>query len=215
MKMLSKDHVVVILQFNHPDFGYLEINKFQRLKQSLVVDLEEKSIEYLDNYYQIEDHSGFISEIIGIIPETIYIRVKQRVGERLREIAIASSPDYPAIQTCDEYAQLWAIESTIQGTEAANKECHAWIDLMREKLGWSEEQMVDEWVKFHNSVPPSLVEPPNILVLWKNRHFLMKDNAKTRKFKTIEECRECWYEIDPEKNQVRALNVSHVLNLGD
>ena len=46
MKMLSEDHVVVILKINHPFFGSMMVDKFQRKRESINSDIKAKQIHW-------------------------------------------------------------------------------------------------------------------------------------------------------------------------
>lgn len=69
------------------------------------------------------------------------------INDRIKEVALVVSPEYPGIETAEPFEQLWAIEQGYLGTNSANKDCHKLIDHMRQQLGWTKEQTVDEWLK--------------------------------------------------------------------
>ena len=61
---------------------------------------------------------------------------------RIHKMALTMSPDYPDIEQCKPFEQLYAIEGAYQGTEAANKDLHLLIGMLRDKLGWTNEQVL-------------------------------------------------------------------------
>lgn len=57
--------------------------------------------------------------------------------------AIKICPHYLLIQTCDWREDLWAIESSYEGTCLANDDLHKLVDHLRIKLGMSKEALVE------------------------------------------------------------------------
>lgn len=47
MKLLSPDHVLVVLRIEHPVYGTLQVDRFQRSKTDLKEDLDRKSMKWL------------------------------------------------------------------------------------------------------------------------------------------------------------------------
>ena len=73
MKMLSENHVVVIFQIDHPTFGRLIVDKFQRTRQSLESIFSENKIKWCDLEIPIESHSDILVDNSGVIAPTVYI----------------------------------------------------------------------------------------------------------------------------------------------
>ena len=57
------------------------------------------------------------------------------IENRIKEIAVKHSGDYPDIENCDPIEQLWAIECSIEGTDLANIGLHKIIVGLGKKLG--------------------------------------------------------------------------------
>ncbi len=64
----------------------------------------------------------------------------------VKKLAKEISPDYPGIETVGVHECLYAIRSAYMGTNAANKDCHKIIEVMRKELGWSVGKLVDRWM---------------------------------------------------------------------
>lgn len=64
--------------------------------------------------------------------------------ERSRELC----PDYPNIQKdLEPWEHLRALTASLEGTILANEDCHKFINHLRSKLGWTKEQVVEDWLK--------------------------------------------------------------------
>ena len=63
----------------------------------------------------------------------------------IKEKAIKIAADYPNITDCDWREQLWAISSSYEGTCMANDDCHKFIELLRQKLNMSKEELIELW----------------------------------------------------------------------
>jgi hypothetical protein len=50
--------------------------------------------------------------------------------------------DYPSLESCRELEKLYAIESTLEGIQDANKDLHAVLKKLRKKFGMSEEEYI-------------------------------------------------------------------------
>jgi len=74
-------------------------------------------------------------------------RQNTKLTERIREIATATAPEYPGVADAEPWEQLYAIDSAYKGTDAANRDLHTLIDLLREKLGWTPLEVVEFWEK--------------------------------------------------------------------
>lgn len=44
-KLLSPDHIMVVLQINHPAYGRLTVDTFQRKIEGVLEDIEKKEFE--------------------------------------------------------------------------------------------------------------------------------------------------------------------------
>jgi hypothetical protein len=67
------------------------------------------------------------------------------VREKSREIA----PDYPGIEKDLEiWEHFWAITSSYEGTEMANKDLHNFISFLLNQLGWTNLHAIQEWEKY-------------------------------------------------------------------
>lgn len=141
-----------------------EISKIEQEKNPGIsqIDLDERCVELLESFAAAHKTEVGISAItIKALEDSMQILDKAKrvcaatrrklnnprdffrfLHDKAKEI----SPDYPGIESSyDPYDQLWAITSSYEGTAAANDECHKLIDVMREKLGWTKEELVDKW----------------------------------------------------------------------
>lgn len=75
MKMLSEDHVVVILKINHPFFGALIVDKFQRKRESITSDIEAKQIHWSSFVLPITTTTEILEDHTGMIAPHIYVFV--------------------------------------------------------------------------------------------------------------------------------------------
>lgn len=71
----------------------------------------------------------------------------EEIKTRIAEIALEHCGDYPNIKGIPAYSQLWAIEQTIKGIDAANKDAHKMIKILAAKLGLSDIELVNFWEK--------------------------------------------------------------------
>ena len=69
----------------------------------------------------------------------------------IKEKAIKIAYDYPNIENCEPWEQLYAISSTYEGTNLANDECHKLIDFLRQKLNISKEELCDIWTNIRKN----------------------------------------------------------------
>lgn len=65
------------------------------------------------------------------------------VVSRINDIAIELCGDYPNIKTCKPLEQLYAIEESFKGTNAANTDLHRIIMKLRGKFDMSLEEYVE------------------------------------------------------------------------
>lgn len=70
-----------------------------------------------------------------------------RLKEAIKEKAVKIAPDYPNVANCEPWEHLWAIDSSYEGTSLANDDCHELIDILRQKLGMTKEEVVDLWIE--------------------------------------------------------------------
>jgi len=63
--------------------------------------------------------------------------------ERIKELALEIAPDYPGIDKCDAWEQLYAIHASYQGASLACDDLHDLIGHMQEQLGWSNERLME------------------------------------------------------------------------
>ncbi len=66
-----------------------------------------------------------------------------QIYSRINAIAIKIAPDYPNIAGCSTWEQLYAIETSYEGSQLAIGDLHASIKKLGEKFGMSKEQLVD------------------------------------------------------------------------
>lgn len=64
-------------------------------------------------------------------------------SERIKEIAIKISPDYPDIANCDDFECLWAIEGSYEGCSKANDDMHVLTKVMAARCGMTILEMVE------------------------------------------------------------------------
>ena len=66
--------------------------------------------------------------------------------DKIKKMAMDIAPDYPNVSTAEPWEQLWAIRSSYEGCSLANGDCHKLINKLREKLGWTEKELIDFWI---------------------------------------------------------------------
>lgn len=76
----------------------------------------------------------------------------------IKEKAVQIAHDYPEIGRLSPYEHLWAITSSYEGTDAANKDCHLLIDHLREKLGMTKVELTDLWINLRSKAKVSRKE---------------------------------------------------------
>jgi hypothetical protein len=72
--------------------------------------------------------------------------------QHLERCAKRLCPDYPWSDKDDAFDYLWALTSSIEGTNAANKDCHGFIEVLRKRLGMSKDELFELWVKEKDSI---------------------------------------------------------------
>ena len=72
------------------------------------------------------------------------------IKDKVEELSLKVSPDYPNIEKCDLVERLWAIETTFDGIELANQDLHKFIDILRDKLGYSNDDLMNLWESENN-----------------------------------------------------------------
>ena len=65
------------------------------------------------------------------------------VVSRIEDIAIELCDDYPEVDTCKPLEQLYAIEESFKGVNAANRDLHQIIMKLRGKFGMSLEEYIE------------------------------------------------------------------------
>ncbi len=71
----------------------------------------------------------------------------QALIDRIGEIALKHCADYPDIKAKAPFEQLYAIESTLAGIEAANRDCHAIIRILGKRCGMTPAEVADLWCR--------------------------------------------------------------------
>jgi len=66
-----------------------------------------------------------------------------QVYSRINEMAIKIAPDYPNITSCSQWEQLYAIETSYEGSQLAIGDLHASIEKLGEKCGMTKEELAD------------------------------------------------------------------------
>lgn len=66
-----------------------------------------------------------------------------QVYSRINEMAIKIAPDYPNIASCSQWEQLYAIETSYEGSQLAIADLHASIAKLGEKFGMTKEELTD------------------------------------------------------------------------
>jgi hypothetical protein len=69
----------------------------------------------------------------------------ESVLKSLKEKATDIAPDYPNIAECEPYEQLYAIQASCEGTSTANDARHKVIDVLRQRLGMSKDELLALW----------------------------------------------------------------------
>lgn len=76
MKLLSEDHVVVVLKINHPFFCALMVDKFQRTRADIKKIVESKRINWSSFSLPItNDTTEILEDSTGNIAPCIYVFV--------------------------------------------------------------------------------------------------------------------------------------------
>jgi hypothetical protein len=70
-----------------------------------------------------------------------------RLLARLREVTDDLCKDYPGIATADSWERLYALEQGYRGTNDANADLHALIEVLRNRLGLSQIDVADLGMK--------------------------------------------------------------------
>ena len=70
---------------------------------------------------------------------TMYL---ERVAEKVGEVAVKVAEDYPGVAEAEPMEQLYAIEASYEGCDAANKGLHKIIEVLRLRLELSVEDVV-------------------------------------------------------------------------
>ena len=63
----------------------------------------------------------------------------------LKKIACKYCSDYPTVKENDALEDLWAIESTLWGTNKANGDLHKFIKILGDKFDMMPDQLYDLW----------------------------------------------------------------------
>jgi hypothetical protein len=77
-----------------------------------------------------------------IISESEHLLKSKNLLSRINQISMKHCSDYPSIESCGELEKLYAIESTLEGIQEANKDVHTVIEKLRKKIGMSLEEYV-------------------------------------------------------------------------
>lgn len=83
--------------------------------------------------------SGWESKMTDRILDTEMIKL---LLEAIKEKAVKIAPEYPNIANCFWREQLYAIESSYEGTCLANDDLHKLIKKLQLKLGMSNEDII-------------------------------------------------------------------------
>lgn len=77
--------------------------------------------------------------------ECDYLQVEEYrcVMDSIKEKAFLIAPDYPNIETCKPWEQLYAIASSYKGTSLANDDLHKLLEVMRLRLEMTKEEMIE------------------------------------------------------------------------
>lgn len=65
------------------------------------------------------------------------------LNDKIRKIALEVAPDYPQIETCDEFECLYAIHSSYQGTHAANEDLHLILKVLMKRYNIEIKELLD------------------------------------------------------------------------
>lgn len=79
--------------------------------------------------------------------ESVELRRLSLIEKRIKEIATNFCSEYPNINNCNSYEQLYAIESYLQGITEANNDCHKVINILQEKENLSDADIVEMFEK--------------------------------------------------------------------
>lgn len=68
MKLLSPDHILVVLRIEHPVYGTLQVDRFQRSKADLREDLDKKSMKWMSRDIPVVSMSHIPNYYLGRDP---------------------------------------------------------------------------------------------------------------------------------------------------
>ena len=75
----------------------------------------------------------------------VQLNALESILKSIKEKAITIAPDYPNIAESEPWEQLWAIQTSCEGTSAANDDCHKVIAALQRRLGMSREDLLTLW----------------------------------------------------------------------
>lgn len=78
-----------------------------------------------------------------------------KLCQAIKEKAVQIAPDYPEVGKLSPYEHLYAITSSYEGTDLANKDCHLLIDHLRERLGMTKVELTDLWISLRSKAEVS------------------------------------------------------------
>ncbi len=108
------------------------------LSSMVLLNSQKKMIKMKPYQDQLDE----IKEMYNGRPEGFRDHLRQRSKELC--------PDYPWSEEPDPFECLYAITSSIEGTNMANEDCHKLIKILGGKLGLSAEQVYDLWKEMEN-----------------------------------------------------------------
>ena len=85
------------------------------------------------------------------VTEKVNVTGTKNILDSLHEVAKKIAPGYPGMmenepgKTLGQHEQLYAIDCAYQGIKQANDDLHKLIELLRNRLGWSTERVIEFW----------------------------------------------------------------------
>lgn len=111
MKMLSEDHVVVILKINHPFFGALMVDKFQRKRESINSDIKAKQIHWSSFVLPITTSTEILEDPTGMVSPHIYVFVPWNhecgINEGLMELTLEMGRVIRSMDEDGSHSEFW------------------------------------------------------------------------------------------------------------
>ena len=116
------------------------------MPDSVAIDSDSQEIRYGD----FDDPTDF-PELIPENPELVQLRSElSALKARIAYIACKHAADYPGIESAEPLEQLYAVSSSLEGTDLAIGDWEKFVDHLGKKLfgdAWCPAVLIEEWRK--------------------------------------------------------------------